>query len=115
MSEHGRPRLLWFVEVVKMVEDWRSYGQHMHRSRKDLIIERTPNHLFDSFLVILAEINDPTVRLGERITASTIEEAAPGADNCSVDRPLTVVACDRQVAVLPTNVKTATSVSAPHC
>ena len=53
------------------------------------------NHLLDSFFVILAQINDTRVRFPKLVATGSIEEAASTAEDCTMDRPGAVVACDR--------------------
>lgn len=74
----------------------------------------TVNHLLDGILVIFAQIDDASVSFTKTIAACTVEEAAAGAQDSLVDRPLPVVAGDGKIRVFPTEVKSVTHVSTAH-
>lgn len=64
----------------------------------------TVNHLLDSILVIFAEVDDASVSLAKTIAACTVEEAAAGAQDGLVDRPLAVITGDGKIRVFSTEV-----------
>jgi hypothetical protein len=70
--------------------------------------------MFDSFLVIVAQVDHASVSLAKAIAACTVEEAAAGAQNDFVDEPLAVVAGDGQIRVLSAEVQSVTHVSTAH-
>lgn len=77
--------------------------------------QHTMYHLIDSLLIVLAKIDHATDSLRESIAASTVEEAASRADDCSVNSPLSVVTNDRQIRVLSAHMESTASVSTTHC
>ena len=72
------------------------------------------DHLFDSFFVIFAQINNSGVGLTKLAATCAIEETASRTNNGSVNGPLPVVACDCKVAILSAEVKSAMHQNAPH-
>jgi hypothetical protein len=72
------------------------------------------DHMFDGFLVIVAQIDDASVSLAKTIAACTVEESAAGAQDDLVDEPLAFVAGDGQIRVLSTEVQSVAHVSTAH-
>jgi len=71
-------------------------------------------HLIHRFFVIFAEINGPTGGLTELSATGAIEKATSGANDCSMDRPLTMVACDGEIRVFSAHVEPAECQSDPR-
>jgi hypothetical protein len=72
------------------------------------------DHVFDGFLVIVAQVDDASVSLAKTIAACTVEEAAAGAQNDFVNEPLAVVAGDGQIRVFSAKVQSVAHVSTAH-
>lgn len=72
------------------------------------------NHLSNSFLVIFAEIDNASICFAKLAAASAVEEAASGAQDCSVNGPLLVIASNGQIRVFSSKMEPATSVSTTH-
>lgn len=72
------------------------------------------DHVLNSFLVILAQINDACFGFSELIAAGTVEETRSGAKNSPVDVPFPCLADDGQIGVSATKVQPVICVNGRH-